>query len=267
MKTYKILVTNDDGIESPGMRAAVVVAKKLGSVTVAAPSHQQTASGRALTGDREARLTPIDYALNGTSVRAFHCDCSPALVVKHCLRTLFREGLPDLLISGINYGENVGGQITSSGTVGAALEAASAGIPSIAISKQTDVSAHLSYTDQDWTASAHFLNRFAEVILKKRLQTDVDLLKLDIPHDATASTAWKLTRQARASYYFRTKANATENSKIFDGETTISIDKESLDPETDIYALAIDKLVSVTPLSVDLTSRVQFDELEETLGG
>lgn len=267
MDKYKILVTNDDGIESPGLRAAVAVANKLGTVTVAAPSQQQTASGRALTGDREARLIPIDYALNGTRMRAFHCDCSPALVVKHCLRTLFRAGLPDLLISGINYGENVGGQITSSGTIGAALEAASAGIPSIAISKQTDVGLHLSYADQDWSASAHFLNRFAEVLLNKPLQTDVDVLKLDIPHDATASTAWKLTRQARASYYFRSNADATEGGRIFDGETTISIDKERLDPGTDIYALAIDKLVSVTPLSVDLTSRVPFDVLQETLVG
>jgi len=267
MKKYKILVTNDDGIESPGLRAAVDVAVNFGSVTVAAPSHQQTAAGRGLTGDREASLIPIDYALNGTRIRAFHCDCSPALVVKHCLRTLFREHLPDLLISGINYGENVGVQITSSGTVGAALEAASVGIPCIAISKQTDVGSHLSYTAQDWTASAFFLNRFAKALLNTQLQTDVDVLKLDIPSDATSSTTWKITKQARAGYYFRTSANPTKNSKIFDGETTINIDKETLDPDTDIYALAIDKFVSVTPLSVDLTSRVKFDELQETLGG
>jgi 5'-nucleotidase len=267
MKTYEILVTNDDGIESPGLRAAVDVAVSLGRVTVAAPSHQQTASGRGLTGDKAARLIPIEYAPNGARIRAYHCDCSPALVVKHCLRTLFSERLPDLLISGINYGENVGVQITSSGTIGAALEAASAGIPCIAISKQTDVGAHLSYTAQDWTASSFFLNRFAEAILNTQLQTDVDVLKLDIPCDATSSTRWKITKQARTGYYFRTSANPTENSKIFDGETTIHIDTETLDPETDIYALAIEKLVSVTPLSVDLTSRVQFDELQETLGG
>ena len=142
MRKPKILITNDDGIHSPGLRAAAEAAQSIGEVTIAAPRHQQTGMGRSLTGNREARLEQINYLVNGRNITAFHCECSPALVVRHCLKTVFHDNKPDLLISGINYGENLGFNVTCSGTVGAALEGASFGIPSIAISKQTEIESH-----------------------------------------------------------------------------------------------------------------------------
>jgi 5'-nucleotidase len=266
MRNYSIFITNDDGIESPGLRAAVESVLDIGTVTVVAPSHQQTGTGRGLIGDMRSSLQRIDYQVNGSEIRAYHCDCSPALIVNHSLKTIFRENRPDLLISGINYGENLGINITHSGTIGAALEASSSGITSIAISKQTDIASHNKYTDQDWTAAVYFLNRFARILLKEKLQTDVNVLKIDIPSDATPSTKWKITKLAKAGYYSRPIENATAHSKIGDGRTIIKIDKENLNPETDIYAFAIDKLVSVTPLSVDLTSRVKPSDLQVLLG-
>lgn len=150
MENYKILVTNDDGIASPGLRAAVEAVLDMGDIMVLAPSSQQTGTGRGLTGEMQSRLEPIGYNVNGEDVRAFHCQCSPAMVVRHSVRTILRDAAPDLLISGINYGENLGVNVTCSGTVGAALEASSHGIPSIAISKQTDLNSHQTYTDQNW---------------------------------------------------------------------------------------------------------------------
>lgn len=265
MSEYNILVTNDDGIDSPGLRAAVQAVIDLGIVTVVAPSYQQTGTGRGLTGDKQASLESIEYRVNGKDVRAYHCECSPALIVRHSLRTIFKDTMPDLLISGINYGENIGMNITSSGTIGAALEAASSGIPGIAISKQTDIESHHKYTEQDWAASAFFLRRFAKSLLATKAPADVDVLKIDVPVDATPLTKCKFTRLARSVYYEKMIENPTDISKIGDGKTVINVNEKELDPESDIYALAIDKLVSVTPLSVDLTSRVEMSELHEFL--
>lgn len=266
MPNYEILITNDDGIDSPGLRAAAEAVFHLGNLTIVAPSYQQTGSGRGLTGDKQAFLKPIEYQINGRNIPAYHCECSPALIVRHSLRTIFKEKIPDLLVSGINYGENLGINITSSGTIGAALEGASFGIPGIAISKQTDIESHHKYTVQDWTASSFFLNRFAKSLLSANFKNDVDVLKIDVPSDATLLTEFKITRLAKVAYYTKSIENPTIKSRIGDGKTIVRLNNANLDLESDIYAFAIDRFVSVTPLSVDLTSRVKLSELQKMLG-
>ncbi len=265
MPNYNILITNDDGIDSPGLRAAVEAVVNIGNVTIVAPSSQQTAAGRGWTGDRQSSLKSAEYQVAGREIRAYHCDCSPALIVRHSLRTIFKENMPDLLVSGINYGENLGINVTISGTIGAALEASSSGIPGIAISRQTDIDSHRRYTDQDWSAASFFLNRFAKFLLATKLQADVDVLKIDVPDTATPLTEFKITRLAKVGYYSKSIENPTADSKISDGRTVININRADLDPESDIYAFAIDKVVSVTPLSLDLTSRIKLSEVMEIL--
>ena len=262
MKRPHILLTNDDGIESPGLKAAIEAAMDIGTLTVIAPSYQQTGAGRGLTGDKKARLKTADFTIKGMKIRAYHGDGSPALVVRHCLKTIFRDSKPDLLISGINYGENLGFNITCSGTVGAALEASSFGVPAIALSLQTCVDHHHSYIEQDWSTAAHFLQKFSTLLLAKMLPSDVDLLKIDIPEDALPSTPWRTTRLARSFYYYRDLPEPGPMSNFGDGKTVVKSDWESLDPDTDIYAIAIDKVISVTPLSLDLTSRISLSELQ-----
>ena len=260
MKNYKILITNDDGIASPGLKAAVEAVADMGEIMVLAPSSQQTGTGRALTGDMQSRLEPIDYEVNGKNIEAYHCQCTPAMIVRHGIRTILRESKPDLLISGINYGENLGINVTCSGTVGAALEASSYGIPSLAISKQTDVALHKSYIDQNWVASKHFLRQFAEIVLENNLQSDVQVLKIDVPVDATPHTAWKITKLAKRAYYSREIEQPGIQTKLGDGKICVKIDVDTLDQESDIYILAIEKLVSITPLSLDMTSRIDLSE-------
>jgi 5'-nucleotidase len=103
-----ILIANDDGIESPGLRAAVESAADIGIVTVVAHSRQQTGTGCGLLGNLQSSLPRVDYQVNGASIRAYHCDVSPALIVNHSLKTIFKDSKPDFLIFGINYGENLG---------------------------------------------------------------------------------------------------------------------------------------------------------------
>jgi len=265
MKKIKILITNDDGVGSPGLRAAVEAVVDMGEVMVLAPSNQQTGTGRALTGEMQSRLEPIDYRVNGKSINAYHCKCSPAMIVRHSFRTILRESRPDLLISGINYGENLGFNVTCSGTVGAALEAASYGIKSLAISKQTDMESHLSYSDQNWEASKHFLRKFSERVLENNMQPDVDVLKIDVPIDATPDTAWKITKLARCAYYYRKIEQPGIQTTLGDGKVAVKFDADSLDSNTDIYALAVGKIVSVTPLSLDMTSRIEPSDLKNVL--
>lgn len=265
MHNYTILVTNDDGIQSSGLRAVVRTAMKFANVIVAAPSHQQTATGRGLTGDQKARFELIDYQVDDVEITAYQCDCSPALVVRHCMSTICADCKPDLLISGINYGENLGTNVTSSGTVGAALEAASFGIPAIAISKQTDIESHHKYTKQDWSVTEHFLEYFSKVLLESKMPHDVDVLKIDVPQNATTSTPWKITNLSSLIYYSKVIEKPSVQSRICDANTVINVDKEALDPKSDVYAISVDKCVSVTPLSVDLTSRVRFSDLQKKL--
>lgn len=265
MKNRTILITNDDGIESPGLQAAAQAVMHLGTVTIAAPRYQQTGTGRGLSGDKEATLEAVDYKIKGRPIQAYHGNGTPALIVRHSLRTLFKDAKPDILISGINYGENLGFNITCSGTVGAALEAASFGIPSIAASLQTDVKYHHSYAEMDWSAAEHFLCKFTQSLLRKSLPTDVDVLKIDVPATATPTTNWKITRLARSFYYTRTLNNPGLHSTFGDGTTTITIDRDNLHPNSDIHTIAIDKEVSVTPLSLDLTSQIDFSSLTDEI--
>ena len=97
-----ILATNDDGIDSPGLRALVEAVLPLGKVVVVAPSTQKTSLGRSLIGAKTEAFEPRDYAVDGTVVEAYRCECSPARVVLHALNVLFPGRRPDLCVSGIN---------------------------------------------------------------------------------------------------------------------------------------------------------------------
>ena len=109
---------------------------------------------------------------------------------------------PDLVVSGINYGENLGTGITASGTVGAALEAAALGIPALAVSLQTHPDDYYSYSREvNFSPARHFTTLFARILLDRRLPLDVDLLKIDIPDGATLETPWEMTRLSRHRYY------------------------------------------------------------------
>lgn len=265
MTQYHIAITNDDGIDSPGIRAAVEAVADLGRITVVAPTDQQTATGRGLTGNKQTGFEQVEFAYSGGTAVGYRCPCSPAQVVRHSMQTVFLNDRPDLFISGINYGENLGNMVTCSGTVGAALEASNQGVPALAVSKQTDIASHHQYTDQSWDVVGHFVRMFAQKVLAGTLLPDVDVLKIDVPDNATEQTEWKLTTLSRTAYYIKAIENPRVDSRICDFETLINIDSDNLEVGSDIHALAVERVVSVTPLSIDLTSRVKFSDLQSIL--
>lgn len=262
-----ILLTNDDGIQSPGLKAAVRAVLGLGELLVVAPATQQTAMGRSFTGRHDATLEAVDYVVEGQRIQAYACEGSPASVVRHGLLVLCRDRLPDLVVSGINYGENLGGSITASGTVGAAFEAAGRGIRALAASLQVHPGDWLHYGERDWTAAEHFLRLFADRLRTADLPFDVDLLKIDVPENANRETPWRLTRLSRQRYFHRVLEDPSLASRLGDGHFTVDIDHDRLEEDSDVHALAKDGVVAVTPLSLDLTSRADFARIRQVLEG
>jgi 5'-nucleotidase len=262
-----ILVTNDDGIESPGLRAAARAVFPLGDILVVAPNRQWSGAGRSMPHNLQGRVSPYPLNLDGRPLAAFQVDASPAVAVLHALLEL-SDRTPALLISGINYGENVGADVTISGTVGAALEGAINGLPALAVSLQTPKETHTRPSEGvDFNAAIHFTRLFARHLLEISLPFDADLLKLDVPSDATPDTPWRLTRVSRHTYFTPVpprRESLTEPTRI-DYEPLCH--PELTEPDCDIYALAVDRVVSVAPLSRDLTSRVDRGAIEELLCG
>ena len=172
-----------------------------------------------------------------------------------------------LLVSGINYGENVGTTITASGTIGAAIEAAAMGIPALAASLQTHPDTFHRYSDQEWGGAEHFVRLFAGGILAGALPPDVDLLKLDVPDDATARTPWRLTRLSRQPYMLQVLEHPGPASTLGEGTLRHCVDLASLEADSDIHALVCDRQVSLTPLSLDATSRADFGAILAAIGG
>ena len=202
MTNHLILVTNDDGIASDGLRAAVEALIPLGDVVVVAPDRQWSGAGRAMPRQVSGKITPTPYeTYMGIRVPAFAMDTSPALCVIHAMLELLKRP-PDLVVSGINYGENISTEITISGTIGAALEAAAFGIPALAVSMSMPVSAHVEGSVlEDYVAARAYTQRFARRMLDTRLPADVDVLSINLPQGATAETPWHLTKLSRCRYF------------------------------------------------------------------
>ena len=260
-----ILVTNDDGIRSPGLLAAVEAVHGLGEILVVAPKHQQSGAGRSTFSCSNVPIQEERITVGGQGVSAFSVEGTPAQAVLYALMEAAPRK-PSLAISGINYGENLGTGITSSGTVGAALEAAVFDIPSLAISLETSKEYHYSHShDIDFTAAAFFTRIFAQRLLSAKLPPDVDILKIDVPEGATAQTPWRMTRVSRQRYFhpLRISHLSSLGSSTIDYE--VRVDCDTLEPDSDIFALAKDRVVSVSPLTLDLSSRVDLSQFAQLL--
>jgi 5'-nucleotidase len=258
-------MTSDDGIESPGLQAAVRAMLDLGEVMVSAPCEQQSGAGRSLSQANDGAIHEIDYPVDGQKVPAFAIYGSPAQSVLYALIEIVPRR-PALCVSGINFGENVGSVVTTSGTVGAARAAASDGVPALAVSLQTDKKYHHNHSDEvDFDVAAHFASQFAARLLVQPMPADVDLLKVDIPCDATPETPWRTTRLSRQRYFQPLPSGRRYLSEKRRLGYDMVFDQATLEPDSDIHALLVDRVVAVTPLSLDMTSRVSLDTLGELL--
>ena len=253
-----ILLTNDDGIHSPGLKAAAEAAAHLGDLLLVAPRFQQTAMSRALpVGPDMGIIETIPLQVDGSEQTVYGVHGSPAQAVKHAMLELAPRK-PALCISGINYGENLGVSITTSGTIGAAIEAAAWGIPSLAISTEAEVSLHHAdeYGHLNWESAAYFTACLADMILRRGLPPEIALLNVNVPATATRETPLRVTSQSSQSYFHSFVEGKRDFAQKFRFSYSLNVDFDTLEPDSDISVFLRDRQVSVTPLSLDMTARL-----------
>lgn len=263
MQVPLILVTNDDGIASAGLWAVAEALLAVGEVLVVAPNRQWSGGGRSMPPTVTGEITPYVRELNGQRVLGYAVDASPALAVQHGVLELASRR-PSLVVSGVNYGYNLANEVTISGTVGAALEGAAFGIPSMALSLEMDPRYHLlGDADADYAGVQAFAARFAQHLLSFPLPYDVDALNINFPADATPDTPWRLTRLSRRRYFFPVAPNRAEGQ----GRPGYKVLSDPLQTRTDsdIWAVQVERIVSVTPLSLDLTAHIDMDQMQDDL--
>lgn len=263
-----ILFTNDDGIESPGLWTVVEAFKGMGELLVVAPREQQSGMGRSMPVHSEGRIYPYDVPIDCGDCTAYAVDGTPAQAVQHGVIELASRK-PSLLVSGINYGENAGNGVTISGTVGAAIEAASMGIPAIAVSQQTPKDLHLSYSKEvEFSVAAKITCQFGTWLMEHSvLPDDVDLLKIDVPLGTTEDTEWRMTRLSRRRVYWPTRPERIALNDVGKIGYHYNTEPSKAEPDSDVYALLVDKVVSVTPMSLDMTSRTDMFRLRQIIEG
>jgi len=259
-----ILVTNDDGIHSPGLWAAVEAVLPLGEVLVAAPDRQFSGAGRSMPRSVTGSVRSAWRDVNGHRVPAYALDASPAQAVIHAVLELVTRP-PSLVVSGVNHGLNLGTEVTISGTIGAALEAAAFGIPALAVSQEGEPT-HDGDEGPAWDfrASIGFTRRFARRLLEGPLPDDAHVLSLNLPADATPESPWCITRLSRQRYFLPVPPDRTQGHGRPGYRRTEN--PEEAEPESDVWAVRVEGHVSVTPLSLDLTSRSAFRALAARLG-
>ena len=263
----QILLTNDDGIESPGLWAAASSLSEFGFVHVAAPREQSSGSGRSLSSSSDGVIDVREVTIDGKTWKVHAVGGTPSLTVMYALLEILPE-FPDLIVSGINFGENIGSGITTSGTVGAALEGADMGVRSLAVSLETRREHHYSLSSEvDFSAAAHFTALFSRMLLSGALPSDVDILKVDVPSDATVETPWEITRLSRIRYFQPVAPERDSWSTPARMGYRHAYDNSQDEKDTDAYALCVRRVVSVTPLSLDLTSRLDLRDFEAALRG
>ncbi len=247
-KPLTILLTNDDGINAPGLHALYQEMKQYGRVHVVAPDSEQSAVGHAITLSDPLRVenfykndTFFGYAVNGT----------PADCVKIAFWALDIQ--PDLLISGINLGSNTGINIIYSGTVSAATEGMFLNIPSFAISLTT-------FTNPNFDIAARFAGKLSQVILQHGLPRGT-LLNVNVPAVAREEeiTGVMITRQGNAMYREEFDKRVDPHHRVYYWLTGQKVELET-DPDVDDRAI-LNRQISITPVHFDLTDYRFLDEL------
>jgi 5'-nucleotidase len=248
--SFHVLISNDDGIDAPGILALVLEMKKIASVTVVAPDRQQSAVGHAITMNYPLRALP--FRKNGEFF-GYAVDGTPADAVKLGVRFLLKEK-PDLLMSGINHGSNTAINILYSGTVSAATEGTVLGIPSIAVSLTTHDQADFSY-------AAKFAARLAGRVVENGLPQGT-LLNVNVPAVPEEKISGvRVTRQGNSSWEdtFDVRRDPAGREYFW---LTGSMAIRDTDPETDQIAVR-ENFISVTPIHYELTDRAQFERMKQ----
>ena len=237
----RILITNDDGIHAPGLKVLEASLQHLGEVTVVAPEREMSATSQSITIHSPLRIHTFGdrhYAVSGT----------PADAIILALHQILSER-PDIVVSGINPGANLGENVIYSGTVAAALEATLHGVPAIAVSLA-------SRRALDFSAAGAFAAQLAARVLKEGLPPGV-MLNVNVPRGEVGGV--RFTRQSHkiTQNVIFEKKDPRGRPYYWQDETVAF---ENIEPDSD-YAAIRDKEISITPLQADRTDYASLNQL------
>jgi 5'-nucleotidase len=240
-----ILITNDDGIHSAGLQALADQMQTLGRVAVVAPDRERSAVGHALTLHAPLRAESIAadrWAVSGTPTDAVSLGIQGLLKAK-----------PDLVVSGINKGSNMGDDLTYSGTVAAAMEATLMGVPAMAVSL-----AGKNFKYEDFTEAATVARQLASTIIEHGLPADT-FLNVNVPSQAPKGI--QITRQGKRVYEGAVIQNQDPRGRDYFWIGAGELGFQNL-KGTDFHAVN-NGYVSVTPLHLDLTNYAAIERLRQ----
>ena len=249
----QFLVTNDDGVYAPGLLALVQELRKLGDVSVLAPDHNWSASGHVKTLTRPLRVKPFLLA-DGTT--ALSSDGAPSDCIALGIMGIIEKPI-DMVVSGINPNANIGHDVTYSGTVTAAMEAAISGIPAIAVS--VDAPEFFSGV-LDYSTAAIAARKIAEQLLKDPLP-DHAFLNVNVPYlEEAALKGYRISRQGLRIYRDELIRREDPRGRPYywiGGESPTGVAESG----TDFGDLA-EGYVSITPIHLDLTAHRLIPQLK-----
>ena len=257
----KALISNDDGITASGILACKKAVEDLCETYVVAPETQQSGIGHALTLYEPLRVN--EHILKDGS-KGYGVGGTPTDAVTIALFEIM-DAKPDLMISGINTGFNLGqAELTTSGTLGAAIEAASFNIPTIAISQEVtrdDIKFENGENKVDFDFAGKMLNKLAKIVLKKGLPEGTDLLNVNIPADPS-DDKFEVVKLGKRMYtpIIHKRLDPRNKPYYWIGGEPYEFDE----PGSDGYELKRAQKTTITPLKIDLTS--DMSSLKEWLG-
>ncbi len=256
----EILITNDDGFESKGLLALKEALEPLANVTVVAPTTEKSACGHSLTLTRPLHFVQLEdrfYKLD---------DGTPSDCVFLALNEIYKDSKPDLVVSGINIGSNMGEDITYSGTASAAMEAVLQGIPAIAIS-QVYADGDKSIDEFGFDLAKETIDKLVKMVFEDRFPLQSRrVLNINIPPIAKGECkGFKVTRAGNRLYANNAQVHYNPRGKKY---YWIGLPElgwmETKGHMTDFEAIS-DSYISITPIDLDMTCYEELQQLEEWL--
>jgi 5'-nucleotidase len=255
-----ILITNDDGIHSPGLLALAEAISDIADILIAAPIAQQTGMGRSFPHMPDTGIIEeVRLLVNGNLTKGYGIHGSPAQVVAYAILEI-ADRKPDFVFCGVNYGENLGLSVTCSGTIGAAFEANSHHIKAIAFSRPTALSKQHSesFDPVDWTPLKAVIKTLTETVMRKGFPLNTDILNVNFPKHVEETTPIRFTRQSPQNYSDFVKPEPRDYTLAYALSAMKNVKEEETPKNSDVYAVHYDHAISITPLTWD--SSLDADE-------
>ncbi len=262
LKNSRILLTNDDGIDAPGIKKLEQILSKLTSdIWVVAPLHEKSGAGHSLTSDKlrsmlgHSSVEDFPNDIHKVSERHYAVDGTPTDCMRVALNMIMPDNYPDLIISGINNGRNIADDITYSGTVGAAIEGIMYGIPSIAMSQLVN-----GAIDINWQIAENYLLDIVQKVRKGLFSADT-LININFPNvPLERLDGIAVCRQGTRRFIAGTVENKHLCATSLYKEQGVGSEAYPDDNEQ------IHNKITVTALSINLTDDAGLDELKKVLG-